>query len=125
MLPLRSVQARGAMPDGPGSAGRRARSTRRDWSAEKVGATNRQKRLLPSGLPCLGHSRGHFSAVARATRTVRRTGVAVLRDPTADSLQAHVVETWVTGNAGLSVARRRSGTIASEPGGLRVGVCHG
>src|ERR1700722_8471559 len=90
MLPLRTVPARGAMPDGPGSAGRRTRSTRQGWNAKKVRAEHRRKRLLPSGLAPLGHSPEHFSAVARATRTARRT--AALRDPTADSLQAHIVD---------------------------------
>jgi hypothetical protein len=114
MPPLRSIPARAAMPDGPGSAGRRARRTRQGSKAEKVRAEHRRKRLLPSGLPCLEH----FSAVARASRTARRIGVAVLRDPTADSLQAHVLD----GNAEnrkcwAGVARRRSITIASETGG--------
>jgi hypothetical protein len=87
MLALRSLPVRGAMPDGPG-----ARSTRQGRNADEVRAERHRKKLAPSGLPRLDHSRVHFSSVAKATRTARRTRGAVLRHKIADSLQAHAID---------------------------------
>ena len=77
MLPLHSLPERGAMPDRPGGRGQSTRPTRQGRNADEVRAERHRKKLVPSGPPRPDHSREHFSAVARAARTARRTGVAV------------------------------------------------
>jgi hypothetical protein len=115
MRPLHSLPERGATPNRSAGSGQ---------NAEEVRAARHRKKLARLGQPRPDHSRERFSLVARATQTARPTGVAVLRDPTDGSLQAHRIDRNAE-EGELCAARRRSGTIAPARGGPNVGVCHG
>jgi hypothetical protein len=119
MLPSQSLPERGAMPDRPGGRGQSTRPTRQGQNADEVRAARHRKKLVPSGPPPPDHSREHFSAVARATRTARRTAAAVLRDPTAGSPQAHAID----GNA--EEGRRWSVRGSTSLRHIRSGARHG